>query len=162
MNSESDSDSMVKKKRVDGNVLKLKRKEANKRLYKKSCILRKRKIAGIAEEESIKTVLEIPIRELNSELITEDEPGLSNLQDIYSETDEPDRSDSDVDDNSDYEETEIDCKLYEFSNITVKEFLVTINLMKLKHSLSKVAIQHFLSFIKTILPQPNKCPKGLK
>ena len=120
MNSESDSDSMVKKKkRVDGNVLKLKRKEANKRLYKKSCILRKRKIAGIAEEESIKTVLEIPIRELNSELITEDEPGLSNLQDIYSETDEPGRSDSDVDDNSDYKETEIDCKLYEFSNITV-------------------------------------------
>ena len=60
------------------------------------------------------------------------------------------------------DEVEIIDYLYPESKITVKELLITVNLMKLKHSLSSNATNHIMELLKTILPQPNKCPRSLR
>lgn len=52
--------------------------------------------------------------------------------------------------------------LYMGSNVTVNDLLITVNLIKLKHGLSNNAINHIMELLKTILPQPNKCPRSLR
>ena len=44
----------------------------------------------------------------------------------------------------------------------MKELLITVSLMKLKHCLNNNATNHVLELLKTVLPQPNKCPRSLK
>ena len=63
-----------------------------------------------------------------------------------------------IDDTSD--ESQEEC-LFEGSNTTINEFLVTILALKFKHNLADNATNDFLKLINQILPSNNRCPKNL-
>ena len=58
----------------------------------------------------------------------------------FSESDTLDRSDDYGQDDSDEEEIGKETLLYKSSNIKVKDSIITINLLKVKHGLSEIAI----------------------
>jgi hypothetical protein len=51
--------------------------------------------------------------------------------------------------------------LFQNSQTTIKEFLYSIYLVKVKHKLSDDSVADFLKLIKHILPEQNKCPISL-
>ena len=52
--------------------------------------------------------------------------------------------------------------LYENSNISLKDFSLSLLVLKYKHKLSEAVMNDFLNFIKIIIQSPNKCPKTIK
>ena len=77
--------------------------------------------------------------------IIEGEPTTSNFDGFlspnnFSESDTLDRSDDYGQDDSDEEEIGKETLLYKSSNIKFKDSIITINLLKVKHGLSEIAI----------------------
>ena len=60
------------------------------------------------------------------------------------------------------EENYISSMLYNESVTTDSDFLCSLYAIKVNHKLGDSVVKDILLFIKSILPQPNKCPKSMK
>jgi hypothetical protein len=49
--------------------------------------------------------------------------------------------------------------IFSDSTYSIKEFALSMLVLKYKHKLSESSINDILKFLNIILPQPNKCPK---
>ncbi len=166
--SDSSSSPELFKKKKDCSFLNKKRSENNRRHYQN----KKSKLTH--NDSAAKSFrISLPLNEPNtSENLDNSIENLLNVQvdslsksEPYQSSNDSSSTESDAESTescSEGEEVETTKYLYVGFKVLVKDFLISINLIKFKHSLSNKAINHFMELIKEVLPQPNECPRSLK